>query len=396
MRILFVRLSSFGDVVFALPAAKALRTNLAGAHLTWAIEPPLAPLVEGAPYVDDVVHVDTRGWRRRPFSPKTREEISDFLRRVRGQGPRLVASAAGEGASLHSRSKKSSVSPRTFDLVVDAQGLFKSALVTFAARSAGRKVGFGWRTATERINCLFTDEHVDVDQASRPHVADQMLALAEHVTGKAGFERTPDVRHLVEKEDPVVDSWLEQMGEHRFAVLQPFSSKGNKEWAAADVVAFSERLATDGLQPVLRWGPGEERRAAELITLSKKSEFNAAARISDSDEREGAPESPPTLSKKSSSSSSLPLLLAPATTPASSARLASRAALFVGADTGPTHLAAAAGTPTLVLFGPTLVERFGPIGPRTAALRESPADYNRSGPGWPADAVHEVVRRLLA
>ena len=59
-----MRLSSFGDVLFALPAAKALRTHLDGARLTWAIEPPLAPLVAGAAYVDDVLPVDTRGWRR--------------------------------------------------------------------------------------------------------------------------------------------------------------------------------------------------------------------------------------------------------------------------------------------------------------------------------------------
>ena len=364
MRILFVRLSSFGDVVFALPVAKALRANLAGADLTWAIEPSLAPLVGGAPFVDHVVPVDTRGWRRAPLSKKTREGISDFLGRVRGESPRLLAPAA---PLPHSLSKKSPV----FDLVVDAQGLFKSGIVTGAA-SSGRRVGFGWRTATERINCLFTDEHVDVDRALHPHVADQMLALAEHVTGKAGFERTPDVRHLVEREDPVVDSWLERMGDRRFAVLQPFSSKVNKEWAANDVIAFAELLATEGIQPVLRWGPGEESRAEPLISLSKKS------------------------SSSSSSSSNLPLLLAPATTPASTARLASRAALFVGADTGPTHLSAAAGTPTLVLFGPTRVERFGPIGPRTATLRGNPADYNRSGPRWPADAVHEAVRRLLA
>jgi heptosyltransferase I len=347
MRILFVRLSSFGDVVFALPAAKALRTNLAGAHLTWAIESPLAPLVAGAAFVDDVVPVNTRAWRRAWRTAKTKTEISEFLRRSRGGG-------------------------NAFDLVVDAQGLFKSAIVTAAASSAGRRVGFGWRTATERINCLFTDEHVDVDRASRPHVADQMLALAEHVTGNTGFDRVPDVRHLVEREDPVVDAWLEQIGRRRFAVLQPFSSKVNKEWAAGEVVTFSEWLGEQGIQPVLRWGPGEESRAEELMTLSKESSS-----------------SPP-------SSSNLPLLLAPPTTPASSARLASRAALFVGADTGPTHLAAAAGTPTLVLFGPTPVERFGPIGPRTAALREVPADYNRSGPRWPADAVHEAVRRLLA
>jgi lipopolysaccharide heptosyltransferase I len=350
MRILFVRLSSFGDVLFALPAAKALRSNLAGARLTWAIEPPLAPLVEGAPYVDEVIGVDTRGWRRAWRARKTSEEISELLRKVR---------EAGEG----------------FDLVVDAQGLFKSALVTAAIPSAARKVGFGWRTATERINCLFTDERVDVDRAARPHVLDQMLALAEHVTAKSGFERTPDVRHLVERADPAVDAWLEQNGRRPFAVLQPFSSKVNKEWAEADVVVFAAWLSSEGIQPVLRWGPGEESRASALIDLSKKS-------------------SP--LSSLSPSTSSLPLLLAPATNPASTARLAARAALFVGADTGPTHLAAAAGAPTLALFGPTPPGRFGPVGPRVAVLQESPAAYNRSGARWPLEDVCDAARRLLA
>ncbi len=347
MRVLFVRLSSFGDVVFALPAAKALKAALPGTHLTWAIEPPLAPLLEGAAYVDDVLPVDTRGWRRAGFGKKTGEGISDFLRKVRGADAR-------------------------FDLVVDAQGLFKSALVTAAAPS-GRKVGFGWRTATERINCLFTDERVDVDRAARPHLVDQMLALAEHVTGESGFESTPDVRHLVEREDPVVDAWLARYGSRPFAVLQPFSSKVNKEWRADDVVAFAGWLRNEEIQPVLRWGPGEESRAEALITLSKKSP-----------------------SSSSLSPSIPPLLLAPPTTPASTARLAARAALFVGADTGPTHLAAAAGAPTLALFGPTPPGRFGPVGPRTAVLRESPAAYNRSSGRWPFEDVRDAARRLLA
>jgi heptosyltransferase-1 len=348
MRVLFVRLSSFGDVVFALPAAKALKTALPGAHLIWAVEEPLAPLLEGAPYVDEILVANTRGWRKELLGKKTRREIEGFLIRGRGLGT---------------------------DLVVDAQGLFKSALIT-AAIPAARKVGFGWGSATERINCLFTNEHVDVDRAARPHVLDQMLALAEHVTGKTGFERTPDVRHLIDKEDPVVDSWLRQNGNRPFAVLQPFSSKVNKEWAAGDVIAFVERLSADGIQPVLRWGPGEEIRAESLITLSKKSSSSSSP-------------------LRANSSSPL-LLLAPATTPASSARLAARAALFVGADTGPTHLAAAAGVPTLALFGPTPVERFSPVGPRAAVLLEFLADYNRSGSRWPADAVHEAARHLLA
>lgn len=349
MRVLFVRLSSFGDVVFALPAAKALKAALPGTRLAWAVEEPLAPLLEGAPFVDEILVANTRGWRKDLLGMKTRREIEDFLRRGRGLGA---------------------------DLVVDAQGLFKSALVT-ASIPATRKVGFGFRTATERINCLFTSERVDVDRAARPHVVDQMLALAEHVTGQTGFERTPDVRHLVEREDPVVDSWLAQQGSRPFAVLQPFSSKVNKEWGTDDLLAFAQRLGADGIQPVLRWGPGEESRAEQLLTLSKQSSSSSSL-------------------SPSKSSSSLPLLLAPPTTPASSARLAARAVLFVGADTGPTHLAAAAGVPTLALFGPTPAERFSPVGPRAAVLGEFAADYNRSGSRWPADAVNEAARPLLA
>ncbi len=178
------------------------------------------------------------------------------------------------------------------------------------------------------------------------------------------------MRHLVEKPDPPVDEWLEQHGQRPFAVLQPFSSKGNKEWPEGEVLAAAEWLSSEGIQPVLRWGPGEEGRAQTLLTLSKKI--------------------------FSSSSLSLPLLLAPPTNPASSARLSARAALFVGADTGPTHLAAAAGAPTLALFGPTPPERFGPVGPRTAVLRESPAAYNRSGVRWPVEEVRDAARLLLA
>jgi heptosyltransferase-1 len=332
MRVLFVRLSSFGDVVFALSAARAIRGARAGTTLTWAVEPPLAPLLVGAPFVDEILEVNTRGWRRSMRSASTRREVRTAFGRLRAL--------------------------RT-DLVVDAQGLLKSALVTGSAK-APRKVGFGWRTATERINCLFTNEHVEA--ADRPHILDRMLALAEHVAGHGHFERRPDVRHLVEREDPEVDAWLERNAGRRFAVLQPYSSRKNKEWEAEDLAAFAAGLASRGLAPTLRWGPGEESRARELQEHSKNL-----------------------------------LQLAPPTTPASTARLASHAAVFVGVDSGPTHLAAAAGTPTLALFGPTDPARFGPIGQRAAVLRVRAGEYNRRrGLGVPPDAALAEIDRLLA
>jgi lipopolysaccharide heptosyltransferase I len=332
MRILFVRLSSFGDVVFALPAARALRESAPDATLAWAIEPPLAPIVAGAPYVDEVLEANTRAWRRSIAARSTWWDIRGFLRKGREVRP---------------------------DLIVDAQGLFKSALITASVR-APRKIGFGWRTATERVNCLFTRDHIEA--ADRPHILDRMLALAEHVTGRSGFDRVPDVRHLTEREDKAVDGWLAAEERRPFVVLQPFSSKAEKAWGADDVIAFGQHLSSQGLLGVVRWGPGEQDQAASLVADSAGT-----------------------------------LVLAPPTTPASTARLAARAALCVGVDTGPTHLAAAAGTPTLALFGPTDPVRFGPVGPRTAVLRVSPGDYNqRRGLGVPADAVALEVDRLLA
>lgn len=332
MRILLIRLSSFGDVVFTLPLAKALVGSRSGVSLAWAVEAPLAPLLHGAPYVHAVFEATTRSWRRFPLSVSTRREMARYLSDVRAFGP---------------------------DLVVDAQGLFKSAWATFLA-PAGRKVGFGWRTATERINCLATDDRVEA--RGRLHVADRALALAEHLTGRSGFDRTPDVAHLAAAEDAEVDAWLAARSGRPFALLQPFSSVRSKEWDEGSFAAFGEELARKtGLQPVVRWGPGERERAQALAS---------------SNEGFG---------------------LGPATNPASTARLASAAALFVGADTGPTHLAAALGVPTLALFGSTDPARFGPIGPRTEVLCAEESDYNRGRALAPSPhALFDLAHRLLA
>ena len=313
-----------------MAAAKAIQTALPGARLAWAIEEPIAELVRGAAYVDEVFTTRTKAWRRAFSSGRTRSEIASFLAASRAFAP---------------------------DVIVDAQGLFKSAWATFLI-PAGRKVGFGFRSATEGINALVTDERVDV--RARKHVTDRALALAEHVTTSGPFPRTADVRHLVERPDGEVDGWLADQNGAPFALLQPFSSAPSKEWSAAEVLSFARRTAEIGITSVVRWGPLERERAEKIVRDS-----GGAAR------------------------------LAPATGPAATARLASRARLFVGADTGPTHLAAATGTPTLALFGPTDPARFGPIGPRTAVLRFANAVYNREGLTGARDFSKDVFESAL-
>lgn len=332
LRVLLIRLSSFGDVVFTLPAAKALK-SLPGMTLGWAIEEPVAELVSGASYVDAIFPTNTRRWRKAPLARRTRREIGEFISAVRAFAP---------------------------DVVVDAQGLFKSACATFLV-PAGRKIGFGFGTATEFVNCLVTDERVDARHLS--HVTDRALALVERLA-PGPFPRRADVRHLAGRPDPAVDQWLEARSGAPFALLQPFSSSRSKEWESPHVIAFARSAAEIGLDSVVRWGPGESERAEAIVAESGGI-----------------------------------VSLAPRTGPASTARLASRAALFVGADTGPTHLAAAAGTPTVALFGPTDPARFGPVGPNTA-LASLPAVYNPDGSGESRfrkqqDDLFQAARRLL-
>lgn len=330
MKVLLIRLSSFGDVVFTLPLARALKTFRPGVNLAWAVEDPLAPLLSGASYVDLVLGAETRRWRRRPLARETWADVRRFLRQARAFAP---------------------------DVIVDAQGLVKSAWAT-ALVPAARKVGFGPGTATERVSCLALDERVEA--RGRPHAVDRALALAEHLAGRGGFDRVPDVSHLVSAPDAEVDAWLAARGPLPFALLQPFASHPGKEWPAESVLPAARRLAAAGFPAVVRWGPAERDRAAALAA--------------------SAPDA---------------LSLAPPTGPAAVARLAARAALFVGADTGPTHLAAAAGTPTLALFGPTDPARFGPAGPRAGALRAR-GNYNRGAAGVAALEADEIADAALS
>jgi ADP-heptose:LPS heptosyltransferase len=112
-RILLVKLSSFGDVLHTLPTLEALRAAYPGAHITWLVEGAYAPLLSGHPALDEV-------WvapRLRPAELFSGSNLAR-LRRLVGQ-----------------------LRSRPFDLVVDVQGLLKSAVWVALARSP-RKVGY--------------------------------------------------------------------------------------------------------------------------------------------------------------------------------------------------------------------------------------------------------------
>jgi len=299
VRLLIVRLSSLGDVIHALPIAANARR--AGAEVGWMTETAYRDLLEGNPNVDRVFHADTKGWRRRPFSPRTLSEIRTLSRSLRDFHP---------------------------DAVIDAQGLWKSALL---ARAAGAPViGFGRSDRREPLSAILCD--LPVRPLPGGHVVDRNLALAE-AAGLSIRERMPDARFLLEKKSAEADAFLAEQ-KQPFAVYHAGAGRPEKAWGEAKYAALAEVLAgKPGLSAVVSWGPGDEERTRKMSGMLPHAR-------------------------------TLPLLSLPGL-----ARVVAQSALFVAGDTGPMHLADALGTPVLALFGPTDPLRNGPYRSRGSAIR---------------------------
>jgi lipopolysaccharide heptosyltransferase I len=305
VNIALVKLSSLGDVVHALPAAGALRARFPGARLVWIVERREALLLRGNPALDEVVPVDTRGWRR-VRTPVGALEVAGALAELR----RHLAGAR-------------------FDVAVDLQGLVKSGILTAATR-APLRIGFAAGRCREPLAALFTNRRVTPPADAR-HVVEQNLALLEPLGVSRARVEFPLPTHAAS--ETRVDDFLAAAGlkpRDRLVVVNPGAGRPAKRWPADRFRELARRLADDaGAAVLVAWGPGE-RELAETI---------AGGRVT---------LAPPT---------DLDALLA----------VLRRASVVVAGDTGPLHLAAALGVPCVGLYGPTSGQRNGPWGQRALA-----------------------------
>jgi lipopolysaccharide heptosyltransferase II len=122
-RVLIILLGAIGDVVRALPLLGRLRRAWPQTHIAWAIEPKSMPIIEGHPWLDELIVYDRR---RAPWS------FVPFLRKVR----------AGR-----------------FDLVIDLQRHLKSGIIGMASR-APERIGFA-APNTKEFNHRFTTRQID-------------------------------------------------------------------------------------------------------------------------------------------------------------------------------------------------------------------------------------------
>ncbi len=198
--ILVIKPSSLGDIVHTLPAVALVKKRWPHAHLRWLINPEWAPLLDGNPHVDEVVHF-----------PRDQFRGPAGWARIPGWAKKIAA--------------------RKADLVLDFQGLLRSALIAKLCRADGGRI-VGLSDAREGAR-HFYDETVDV--SAQPHAVDHYLALIAAL----GIETSAPLEWpLPQGSAPAGCDATEP-----FILLHPFSRGAGKSLTAADVSEFCRTLA---------------------------------------------------------------------------------------------------------------------------------------------------------
>jgi heptosyltransferase-1 len=322
VQVLIVKTSSMGDVVHALPALSDMRAHVPRLQVDWLVEAPFAAIPALHPGVRRVLPLAWRKWRKRLGERDTWRVLGEFRRELRRE---------------------------RYDLVLDLQGLVKSAL--WAALARGPSAGYDVASARERPAGLLYRRTAAVPRHDRIQAVERCRRLAAAHLGYAMPATPPDFGIA-----PPPAQWQVP---GRYAVLIPAASRPEKLWPEADWIALGQRLHAEGSTPVVLWGSEAERERAERIAAGCGG------------------------------------VVPPFLTVQDSAAVLGRAERIVGLDTGFTHLGAAFGRPTVGIYcdhepglagitGPGPVASIGGKGQRPSreavlALLEAQSSSMRTG-----------------
>ncbi len=308
MKVLIVKASALGDVVHALPVLAWINSAGPAIEIDWLVEEAFAPLLEGHPLIHRIHRINTKGWRRdgKLASLRGARDVVHGLRRQR------------------------------YDVALDLQGNSKSGFFTLFS-GAPRRYGFARGAVRERPNLLATNEKVTLAESDH-HISARSLAIAK-AAFPGGSEAPPAGPLPVgEGERHKISEMLREQGlGHRPLVVCHYGTTwSTKLWPLENWRELARRLGGgESADLVLTWGNDTEKRAAEAIA----DESKGRARIW------------------------------PRGTLRELAALLERADLVVGGDTGPIHIAAAVGTPTVSMYRVTDAMRNGPRGEKHHRLQ---------------------------
>jgi heptosyltransferase I len=307
MKILFVKLSSIGDIVHTLPALAAVKNALPNAEISWVVEKSSAEILRGNSLINNLIEVDTRSLR----------------------GGKII-----ENILLDASKQVRELRKFSFDIALDFQGLLKSATIAKLSK-AKRTYGFSKQNLREPASRFLLTKTIETPK--QIHIIRKNLTLAEKALNIAvpsenfEFPIFTDETHRAEAE-----KIISKTGEN-FAILNPAGGWLTKLWHTEKFGQLADKLwEENGLISVVSTAPNEVDLAQKVLQNSKSGKvFPVQASLKGFYE------------------------------------LAKRARIYVGGDTGPTHLAVAANAPVVGIFGPTEWWRNGSPNPKDICVERN-------------------------
>ncbi|MFC1890389.1 glycosyltransferase family 9 protein [Thermodesulfobacteriota bacterium] len=301
-KILLVRLSAIGDVVNALPSVSVIRDVFPDASISWLVEDRASDLLRHHPGLDNLFVFERR-------------RIQSNMR-----NPCHWISGIREALSLIRSLRRTG-----FDLAVDFHGNLKSGVLTWLS-GAGTRIGYSRRFSREG-NFLFMNSHVSPPAGPILRVERYMSLLAP--LGVSQARPSADLPELAETAGRIEQIFKDaDLQENRFVVLHPGTSTFGsiKRWPAHYYASLGDRIMRElDLPVVLTHGPGELHMAESVRTGMKA-----------------------------------PAFISPSLSLAEMSSLLRRTLVFIGADTGPMHMASALGVPVVGIYGPKDPVIYGP------------------------------------
>ncbi|NBA93974.1 lipopolysaccharide heptosyltransferase I [Pseudomonas sp. R5(2019)] len=280
MRVLLIKTSSLGDVIHTLPALTDAARAIPGIRFDWVVEEGFAEIPTWHPAVDQVIPVAIRRWRKNLWQTFKNGEWRAFKRRVR---------------------------ERHYDLVIDAQGLLKSAWLTRYVKAP--VAGLDRHSVREPLASRFYQRRLAV--ARGQHAVErlrQLFAVA------LGYDLPSGIGDYGLDRSKLVD----QPAGKPFVLFLHGTTWDTKHWPEAYWRELAQRLALANIEVRLPWGNPAELARAERIAKGLAN-----------------------------------VVVLPKLNLAGVGRVLAAAKACVAVDTGLGHLAAALDVPTISLFGPT-------------------------------------------
>jgi len=285
LKIAIVKLSAMGDIVHAMVALQFIKQKHPNIQIDWIVEKAFAGILEDNPDIDNILTVELKALK------KDKLAIFKEIKKIKNY------------------------SKNNYDLVIDAQGLLKSAIV---AKLLGKKVaGFSKNSIREKIASIFYNIKIDIDYAKntidrnvtvlgKPLNVDITPDMIINKKPFLFFKEVDSINNLFNKDKKNIIFVIGSTWESRNYPKEKFTQIANE---------LKENI-------IIVWGNEEEKERAEWIELNSK--YVKIAPKGDLNQLKA---------------------------------IISKADLVIGNDTGPTHMAWGLNIPSITIFGPTPINR---------------------------------------